>query len=267
VDAMKLQKALTFGLVFPLTVVFLFFPAAFAQVQTAGAGTISVYDQKTQADVSHSLENKRFADVKVAIANGIVTLSGTVETYSVKEDAEKRSQHVKNVKATENDIIVGGPSVSDSTLRQKLSEKLTYDRVGYGTTAFNMFTIGVQDGAVTLGGVAYGPMDKSSALGLVANYPGVKDVIDNIEVAPASSMDDRIRIAEARALYGSSQLLKYSIDPAKPIRITVVSGNVTLSGMVSSQADKDIAGIQANTVSGVFHVTNDLQVEGATKDK
>ena len=73
---------------------------------------------------------------------------------------------------------------------------------------------------------------KISALSLVENYPGVRDVIDNVEVAPVSPIDDRLRLAEARSIYGFPQLNKYAIDPAKPIRITVVNGNVTLSGVV-----------------------------------
>jgi osmotically-inducible protein OsmY len=93
----------------------------------------------------------------------------------------------------------------------------------------------------------------------------VKDVIDSIEVAPTSPMDDRIRLAEARAIYGASQLNKYAIDPAKPIRITVVNGNVTLSGVVDNQGDKDVANIRANGVAGVFKVTNNLQVAGASE--
>ena len=143
-----------------------------------------------------------------------------------------------------------------------MAEKLAYDRVGYGTTAFNAFTIGVQNGMVTLGGVAYGPSDKDSALSLVENYPGVKDVVDNIEVAPYLRWMIGFDLAEARAIYGFPQLNKYAMDPAKPIRITVVNGNVTLSGVVDSQADKDVANIRANGVAGVFKVINNLQVAG-----
>jgi osmotically-inducible protein OsmY len=152
-------------------------------------------------------------------------------------------------------------------LRNKLAEKLAYDRVGYGTTAFNALTIGVNHGVVILGGTAYGPTDKDSALSLVSNYPGVKDVVDQIEVAPVSPMDDRIRLSEARAIYGAPQLNKYAIDPAKPIRITVVNGNVTLSGVVDNQTDKDVANIRANGVPGVFKVTNNLQVAGSPSGK
>ena len=104
----------------------------------------------------------------------------------------------------------------------------------------------------------YGPTDKDSAVSLVANTPGVKDVVDNMEVAPVSPMDDRIASELARAIYGTPQLQKYAIDPAKPIRITVVNGNVTLSGVVDSKMDQDVAGIRANAVPGVFKVVNNL---------
>jgi osmotically-inducible protein OsmY len=217
-------------------------------------------DAQIQADVNKALDNKKFKNVKSAVQNGEVTLSGTVELYSDKEEADRKVHHRKGVKSVQNLIEVDGPSVEDVELRNKLAEKLAYDRVGYGTTAFNALTIGVQNGVVTLGGVAYGPTDKDSALSLVANYPGVKDVVDNIEVAPVSPMDDRIRLAEARAIYGAPQLNKYALDPAKPIRITVVNGNVTLSGVVDNQADKDVANIRANGVPGVFKVINNLQV-------
>jgi hyperosmotically inducible protein len=224
-------------------------------------------DAQVQADVMKALDNKRFKDVKVAVQNGVVTLTGTVDLYSEKLDADNKAHHRKGVKSVENDIQVAGPVIEDVTLRDKLAEKLAYDRVGYGTTAFNSFTIGVQNGTVTLGGTAYGPADKDSAVSLAENYPGVKDVIDNIEVAPVSPMDDKIRLAEARAIYGFPTLNKYAIDPAKPIRITVVNGNVTLTGVVDSQADKDTANIRANGVSGVFKVTNNLQVASAPPEK
>ena len=221
-------------------------------------------DAEVQAEVQKSLESKRFSGVTANVKNGLVTLSGTVDVYATKEDAEHKIHHKKGVVAVSNNIVVGGPAsetpISDIELRNKLAEKLSYDRVGYGTTAFNSFTIGVQNGVVTLGGVAYGPTDKDSAVSLVSHYPGVRDVVDNIEVAPVSPNDDRIRLATARAVYGFPQLNKYAIDPAKPIRITVVNGNITLTGVVDNQADRDVAGIRANGVAGAFKVTNDLQV-------
>src|ERR1700732_3606086 len=234
---------------------------------TAGTVGSGASDAQVQAEMMKALDNKRFKDVKTSVQNGVVTLSGTVEIYSAKEDADQREHHSKNIKGDENKINITGPAVAAVQRRNKLAEKLAYDRVGYGTTAFNAFTIGVQDGAVTLGGTAYGPTDKDSAVSVVENYPGVKDVIDNIEVAPVSPMDDRIRLAEARSIYGFPSLNKYAIDPAKPIRITVVNGNVTLSGVVDTQADKDAANIRANSVPGVFKVVNNLEVANGASGK
>lgn len=240
-----------------------------AGVLALGLGSTKVYaqdggqDGQLKVDVMKALDKKQFRDVKADVQSGVVTLSGTVHTYADKEDADRRVHHRKTVRAVRNDIEVrGGKEIDDVTLRNKLAEKLTYDRIGYGTTAFNAITVGVQNGVVTLGGTAYGPVDKDSAVSLVANYPGVRDIVDNIEVAPLSPNDDRIRVEAARAIYGYPMLNKYALDPAKPIRITVVNGNLTLTGVVNTQADKDAANIQANGVSGVFKVTNNLQVAG-----
>lgn len=241
-------------------------PGGFAQTPAA-ATAAGPHDAQIQADLTKSLRNKRFKGVTSSVQDGVVTLRGTVDVYSDKQEADKRAHRQKNVNSVQNLIEVGGPPVEDGTLRDKLASKLAYDRVGYGTTAFNALTIGVKNGVVTLGGVAYGPMDRDSAVSLVANYPGVKDVIDNITVAPVSPNDDRIRLAEARAIYGAPQLNKYALDPAKPIRITVINGNVTLSGVVDSQADKDVAYLRASGVAGVFKVTNNLQVAGAAPEQ
>src|SRR5437763_936785 len=103
---------------------------------------------------------------------------------------------------------------------------------------------------------------KDAALSLVAHTPGVRDVVDNLEVAPVSPMDDELRLRLARAIYGAPSLQRYSLDPARPIRITVVNGNVILSGVVDRKMDKDVAGIRANSVPGVFKVINDIEVAG-----
>jgi len=95
----------------------------------------------------------------------------------------------------------------------------------------------------------------------------VKDVIDEISVDPTSQMDDQTRIAVYRRVYGYPSLNKYAIDPVKPIRITVINGNVTLNGVVDSAMDKNVAGIQANQVPGVFKVTNNLVVANQGNEK
>jgi osmotically-inducible protein OsmY len=212
------------------------------------------------------LNKSQFKDVKVSVENGIATLTGTVPLYEYKRDAANRIRKVKGITAVRNEIEVGGPSASDSDLKSKLLEKLTYDRVGYGN-AFNSISIDVQNGVVTLAGHARTDVDKDSAVSLVSTYPGVKDVVDDIEVDPTSIMDDQTRLAVARAIYGYPSLNKYAIDPAKPIRISVQNGHVELYGVVDSQGDKNTANIRANGVPGVFSVKNYLQVAGQTSEK
>ena len=139
--------------------------------------------------------------------------------------------------------------------------------MGYGN-AFNAITVSVRNGVVTLGGHALGPVAADSALALAARAPGAQDVVNNIQVDPLSPMDDRTRFAVYRAVYGFPSLNKYAINPAQPIRITVVNGHVILNGVVDNQADKNAAGIRANGVPGVFSVTNNLQVaSGGEKSK
>ncbi len=228
----------------------------------------STDDNNLRAEVMNKALNKsKFKGIQVGVQGGVVKLTGTVDVFDTKEDADKRVHRVKGVKGVDNEIEVAGPEVSDAELRDKLIKAIEYDRVGYGTTAFNAIGVEVQNGAVTLSGHAYGPVDADSAVAVAANTKGVKDVVNDIQVDPVSPMDDRIRIQVFRAVYGFPSLNKYAIDPGKPIRISVQNGNVTLYGVVDSQADKDAANIRANAVPGVFHVTNNLQVAGSGPEK
>ena len=101
---------------------------------------------------------------------------------------------------------------------------------------------------------------KSDAENAVKHIEGVDHVVNKIEVLPAAPMDDQSRLALYRAIYGFPSLEKYALGVQKPIRILVNNGHVALEGVVDSQSDKDTAGIRANSVSGIFSVTNNLQV-------
>ncbi len=224
-------------------------------------------DSQLQSAVQKELSNSKFKNVQSTVQNGIVTLTGSVDVFATKDQAEKKAKHVKGVQAVRNNIQVAGKEISDQQLQQKLVKAIEYDRVGYGTTAFNAISVSVQNGVVTLGGQAYGPVDANSAVAVASNTPGVKDVIENIKVDPVSPMDDQIRIAVFRSVYGFPSLNKYAMDPGKPIRISVQNGKVTLYGVVNNQADKNAAGIRANSVPGVFSVTNNLQVANGNQEK
>ena len=95
---------------------------------------------------------------------------------------------------------------------------------------------------------------------VVKRIEGVQHVVNKIEVLPPSPMDDQLRLALYRAIYGFPALEKYALGVQKPIRIIVKNGHVTLEGIVDSEADKNLAGVRANTVPGIFSVTNNLRV-------
>jgi len=117
------------------------------------------------------------------------------------------------------------------------------------------------DGSVTLLGQVLNPTLKGDAERAVKTIEGVERVVNNIEVLPTSPNDDRIRRAVYRAIYGNDVLAPYSLRAVPPIHIIVKNGNVTLTGVVARQMDKQIAEMQAKSVSGVFSVENNLQVE------
>jgi osmotically-inducible protein OsmY len=149
--------------------------------------------------------------------------------------------------------------VADEQLEDKLATKLRYVRSGYDNT-FDFFALGVKDGVVTVEGADRTGVGRDEAMADIANMPGVKDVIDNISLEPVSMFDDGLRLRAARVLYRDPVLSKYAIDPAQPIRIIVENGRVTLYGTVDSTMDKNIAGIRANQLPGVFSVDNKLVV-------
>lgn len=117
------------------------------------------------------------------------------------------------------------------------------------------------DGTVTLLGQVARPTLKSDAENAVKHIEGVERVDNQIQVLPTSPMDDQIRLATYRAIYGNSVLSPYGLRAVPPIHIIVNQGHVTLEGVLAKQMDKQVAEMQAKSVPNVFSVTNNLQVE------
>ena len=223
--------------------------------------TANRYDSDIQQKVSQKLASKtEFRALQASVEDGIVTLTGPVDLYQQKLDAAKNVRKLAKVQGVRNLIEVSS-SVPDTELDAKLDRKLYYDRMGYDNR-FNYVTASVQNGVATLSGETRSYMARDSAMFLASNMPGVKDVVNNITVAPVSNFDDSIRFRTMRAIYRDPVLSRYAIDPAAPIRIVVDHGKVSLYGTVASTMDKQVAGIRANQVFGVFSVQNNLEVAG-----
>ena len=229
---------------------------AWAQSKTGGGRN----DDQILQDTNKVIGSKdKWKSVTASVDDSIVTLQGSVKVYIDKLDLAKKVDKVKNVEGIRNHVQVES-SMPDAELRDKLSDKLRYDRVGYGIM-FNALTLKVENGVATVGGDVHDYPSRDSALAIVETMPGVKDVIDDINVLPTSGFDDDLRVRIARAIYRHPTLSKYAIDPQKPIRIIVDNGHVTLAGVVDSAMDKQVAEVQAKTVPGSFTVDNQLMVQ------
>ena|SRR5215813_3135956 len=113
---------------------------------------------------------------------------------------------------------------------------------------------------VTLLGQVTRPSLKSDAERAVKSIEGVENVDNQIEVLPTSPNDDRLRLRLYQAIYGFAPLQRYAMPVIKPIRIIVKNGHVSLEGVVDNEGDKNMAGIRANSVPGIFSVKNNLVV-------
>jgi hyperosmotically inducible protein len=125
-----------------------------------------------------------------------------------------------------------------------------FDNLAYKVDGYN----------VTLYGQVTRDVVKSDAEKAIKGIEGVEKVDNQIEVLPMSPMDDQLRRRLYRAIYGYEPLERYAMPVIQPIRIIVKNGHVTLEGVVDNEGDKNLAGIRANGVSGVFSVTNNLAV-------
>jgi osmotically-inducible protein OsmY len=156
------------------------------------------------------------------------------------------------------DCFVPGPADEGRIAKEVRHQLLLQPYYG----VFDDLAFKVEGNTVTLVGATANPVLKSNAASAVKRIEGVEMVNNEIELLPVSSFDDQIRIAEYRAIYGDPSIsVRYAVRAIPPIHIIVKSGHVTLEGVVANQMDKQIVYLRANTVPGVFSVTNDLQVE------
>ncbi len=236
-----------------------FLAVSILSVGLAAQTTSARYDSDIQSQVTRQLAKKQeFRNLQASTEDGIVTLSGNVDLYQQKLDAARKVRKLDKVQGVRNLVAVSS-SAPDAELEARLERKLHYDRIGYDNL-FNFVDVSVKDGVATLNGETYNDVGRDSALALANSMPGVKDVVDNIKVSPVSGFDDRIRISALRAIYRDPVLGRYASDPAKPIRIVVDNGKLSLYGTVATAMDKQIAGMRANQVFGVFSVQNNLEV-------
>jgi osmotically-inducible protein OsmY len=152
---------------------------------------------------------------------------------------------------------------SEEKYREKLTKEVRHQLVLLPYySVFDNLAFKVDGDKVTLLGQVVRPTLKSDAESAVKSIEGVAAVVNNIEVLPVSPMDDQLRRAVYRAIYGDSALFRYGESAVPSIHIIVKNGNVTLVGVVDNESDKNLANLRASGVPNVFSVKNELTVAG-----
>jgi hyperosmotically inducible protein len=188
------------------------------------------------------------------------SVAAALVLLSVPAAAQEKAAQEKKERQADRAVVTGS-AAQDRLARQVRHELVMLPYYG----VFDNLAFRVDGRTVTLMGEVTRPTLKSDAENVVKDIEGVEKVVNQIKVLPLSSMDDQIRIAVYRAIYGHPGLDRYALQAVPPIHIIVENGRVTLEGVVANQADKDLANVRANTVSGVFSVTNNLRVEKRDK--
>lgn len=164
-------------------------------------------------------------------------------------------------------VAAAAPSdqMAERAAFEQLAKKVRKELVTlpwYGV--FDNLAYQIDGSTVTLLGQVVRPSTREDAERRVRKLKGVERVVNNIEVLPLSGFDDSIRVQTYRTLMGwNSPLFRYSRGVNPSIHIIVNGGHVTLEGVVSSEGDRRLANILANSVPGVFSVTNNLRNENA----
>ena len=191
---------------------------------------------------------KRFA---IALLGGALVIPVGFAADQKQQQQQQNQQHM--------DPYVQGPA-NEAHLIQEVRHQLVM--LPY-YSIFDDLGFRVDGSTVILTGEVTRPTLKSDAGNVVKRVEGVTNVVNNIEVLPLSPMDNQIRRATARAIYGDPTLAtRYGFQAMPSIHIIVKNGHVRLEGVVANQMDKQIAGMRANSVPNVFSVDNELQVEG-----
>jgi hyperosmotically inducible periplasmic protein len=152
--------------------------------------------------------------------------------------------------------LAAPPTAAQRTMEKVRKELVTLPYYG----VFDNLEYSVEGGTATLSGQVLKPITRQDAERRVARVEGVDRVVNNIEVLPLSRFDDSIRMNAYRSIFRSGGLYRYAMGANPSIHIVVKNGKVTLEGVVSNKMDSQLAYIAARSVSGVFSVTNNLQV-------
>jgi osmotically-inducible protein OsmY len=229
----------------------LFLPA------TITAATSQPSDRKIEQAVRDALErNSALTLVHASVSNRVVDLSGEVEHYQDKANAEAVARSVFGVRAVHSSISITTPQVSDGELQRNLEDRIHFARADIGMTFPDVQLI-VHDGIVTLSGQVNDEVEHAVILALAGTANGVRGVQDNLQLLTTPADDETVRIEINKTVYGDSPISRIGVYP---VQATFRNGTVTLMGEVDTPQDEADIVARIRSIHGVISVNDELLV-------
>jgi osmotically-inducible protein OsmY len=213
-------------------------------------------NQVLQSDVQDAIKWEPLlhaAEIGVTAQDGVVSLTGVVDSYAKKLEAETAAKKVIGVKALIENIEVKFPSSWTKTNLEVANAVLAALNSNWSVPK-DKVTVKVEDGWVTLEGQLPWDFQREAAKSAVNFLSGVKGVTNNIKIK--SESHNAIEQKEVEDAIGRS----WSVDDSD-INVSVSGSTVTLSGTVNSWYQKEEAGRIAWNTPGIWHVENELAVD------
>jgi len=194
------------------------------------------------------------AEIGVSVKDGVVTLTGTVDSYFKKMEAEDAAKNIAGVKAVVENIHIKFNSTMSKKDDNEIANEILNAYRCNSKFPTDKVKIKVENGFVSLEGELHWNYQKQSAKDMVKYLSGVTGVINNITIKPET--DDQIEKHQIE-----NALRRNWSTGGEDIKVKVFGHDVTLTGVVNSWYQKDDAGRIAWNAPGVWTVDNDLVVE------
>ena len=220
-----------------------------------------ISDQQIEAEIQDRLYHAsvfKHGQVQAAYNNGVVTLTGSVDSLGVKDDAARAVRKAPDVSQIVNNITVSTEDITDEQIAMSARKQVILYPF---FTVFDWMTFRSQNHHLEVSGYVTEPYKKIDIGRLMERVKGVTALENNITVLPTSIDDDQVRMAIARAIYTDPYFTGYGNQAIPPIHIIVDNLNVTLYGVVNSQVDREKAEQDARFAATYFNLTDKLLVE------
>ena len=193
-------------------------------------------------------------NIKVTVANKVITLTGVVPTLDGKKRASSEAQKIEENYKVVNNLTIQMSSLSDAKIAEKVMKRIQ-SYMFY--SVYDWVNVEVDNGVVTLTGWAYLPWTASQIQKVVEKVEGVRSVNNLIQKESGS---DEIRYRAVRAIYSDLMFEPYSYQLNPPIHVIVNGANVELEGTVDSSVEKSWAENLVTFGTDAVNVTNNLVV-------